>query len=164
MTKGSLATTGRTWQRFITSTLVVAIVIGAVLVVVALRSGPVPWVDRPATSAMIVAQVPKPLPTPPPKTNAPPCSSGDLAVTGESRNGLAGALIIGVTLRNVGSSACLERATPLVVAYSSRGPNVKATAVGLLPDTEVANTASRADISVQIMVPEACATDPTGAD
>ncbi len=164
MTNGSSATTRRTWVYFITLALVVAVVIGAVLVVVALRSGPVAWVDRPATTAMINAQVPQPLPSPPPKTNAPPCSSADLAVTREWPDGVDGALTIGVTLRNVGSSACLERATPSVVAYSSRGPHIKATAVQLLPGTQVANTAARAEVSVQILMPEYCASDPTGAN
>ena len=163
MTNAS-ASTRRVWQWFIAATLVVAAVVGAVLTIAALRSGPVPWADSPATPAMILAQSTKPLPTPKPMTNAPPCRSRDLQLARVWRNGLAGTLIVGVTLRNVGPSACLERGRPSVVALSPDGPEVRATALALRPWGEVANTSARAEVAVAILIPEACAADPGGAD
>jgi hypothetical protein len=125
----------------------------------------VPWVNDPATPAIINSLLPKPLPTPVPKTDAPPCTSSELVL--QPVAGLQWSQDSGVVirLRNAGSSACLLRGTPGVVASASSHPNVVATSLGLAATSdEVANTPGGGFVSVDVSVPVACASNPGGGD
>lgn len=125
----------------------------------------VPWVNHPATPALISSLLPKPLPTPAPKTDAPPCTSLELAlqpVAGLQWSQNGG---IAIRLRNTGSSACLLRGTPDVVASASGHPNVVATSLGLAAtDGEVANTPAGGFVSVDVSASVACASNPGGSN
>jgi hypothetical protein len=125
----------------------------------------VPWINDPATPALISSLLPKPLPTPAPKTDAPPCTSSNLVlqpVTGLQWSQNSGVVI---RLRHKGSSACLLRGTPDVVASAPGHPNVVATPLGLAATQgEVANTPPGGLVSVDVSVPVACASNPGGAD
>jgi hypothetical protein len=125
----------------------------------------VPWVNNRATPALIGSLLPKPLPAPAPKTDAPPCTSSQLAlqpVTGLQWSQNSG---VAVRLRNTGSSACLLRGTPKVAASSPGHPNVVATPLGLAAtDGEVANTPAGGLVSADVSVPVACASNPGGSN
>jgi len=70
-----------------------------------------------------------------------------------------------IRLRNTGSSACLLRGTPGVVASASGHPNVVATSLGLAATQgEVANTPAGGLVSVDVSVPVACTSNPGGGD
>jgi hypothetical protein len=125
----------------------------------------VPWVNDPATPAVIDSLLPKPLPLPVPKTDAPLCTSSELVL--QPVAGLQWSQDSGVVvrLRNAGSSACLLRGTPDVVARSPGHPNVVATPLGLrATDGQVADTPAGGLVSVDVSVPVACASSPSGAD
>lgn len=125
----------------------------------------IPWADKPATPALINSLLPKPLPAPTPKTDAPPCISSKLQlaqVAGLQWSQNSG---VAIRLRNTGSSACLLRGSPHVVASASGHPNVIATPLGLAAtDGEVANTPAGGIVSVDVSVPVACASNPGGGD
>jgi len=125
----------------------------------------VPWANKPATPALISSLLPKPLPAPAPKTDAPRCTSSGLEL--QPVDGLQWSQNSGVVirLRNTGSSACLLRGAPDVVASASGHPNVVATSLGLAAaQGEVANTPAGGLVSVDVSVPVACASNPGGGD
>jgi hypothetical protein len=124
-----------------------------------------PWINDPATPALIGSLLPKPTPTPAPETDAPPCTSSALAlqpVTGlqwSQNDGIA------IRLRNTGSTACVLRGTPDVVASSSGHPNVVATSLGLTAtDGDVANTPAGGLVYVDVSAPVACTSNPGGSN
>jgi hypothetical protein len=123
----------------------------------------VPWVNQPATSALLKSMLPKPLPIPTPKTNAPPCTEAALAVSVGilqwSQNGG-----VALDLRNSGSTTCLLRGTPRVVATESGERNVVAAAAPMPTFAEVANTAPGAIVVVALSAPLVCVTNPGGSN
>jgi hypothetical protein len=125
----------------------------------------VPWVNKPATPAMLESQLPKPLPTPKPKTDAPLCTLSQLVELPPSGLQWMQNIGIAIRLRNIASSACLLKGTPSVVASSSGHPNVVATPRGLrATDGEVADTPAGATVYSDVSVPVICATDPGGSE
>ena len=125
----------------------------------------VPWVNEPATAALISSLEPKPLPAPKPTTDAPPCTSSELTLqpVGVLQWSQDGG--IAIRLRNTGSSACLVRGTPDLVASASGHPNVAATSLRLAAtDGEVANTPAGGFVYVDVSAPLVCASNPGGSN
>jgi hypothetical protein len=125
----------------------------------------VPWANKPATPAMLESQLPKPLPTPKPKTDAPLCTSSQLVELPPTGLQWMQNIGIAIRLRNIGPSACLLKGTPAVVASSSGHPNVVATPRGLAAtDGEVADTPAGATVYADVSVPVICTADPGGSE
>ena len=125
----------------------------------------IPWVNDPATPAVISSLFPKPLPTPAPKTNAPPCTSSRLALQPPVALQWSQDSGVVIRLRNTGLFACLLRGTPMVVANAAGHANVSAKTLGLAAtDGEVANTPAGGLVSVDVSAPDACASNPGGGD
>jgi hypothetical protein len=145
---------------------VLAILTGALGVgigIAATTSSAVPWVDKPVTPALLMSLQPKPLPTTPPKTGAPPCTSSALEV--EPAVGLQWMQNDGVAIRfrNIGTAACLFRGTPFVVATSPGNPSVVATNLRLAATGgEIADTPVGGIVSVDVSALIMCPADPGG--
>jgi Protein of unknown function (DUF4232) len=130
--------------------------------VVSTKPRSIPWVNQPATSALVNSLMPKPLPIPKPKTNAPPCTAAlalSVGILQWSQNGG-----VALVFRNSGSTTCLLRGTPRVVAVESGERNVVAAAAPLPTFAEVANTATGATVTVDVSAPIECATNPGGSN
>lgn len=80
-----------------------SVVVGAVD-----ETGAVPWVDRPAPPY----SAPSPFYTPPPRTDARPCHSSDLATAADTPGALAGSLDYDVVFTNTSATSCILRGAP----------------------------------------------------
>jgi hypothetical protein len=148
--------------------VVATVLIGALVVGSAgagAKSAVVPWVDKSATSALLLSLEPKPLPVTPPKTDAPPCASSALSL--EPAVGLQMMQDDGVAVRfrNTGRAACLVRGRPFVVATAPGHPSVVASKLGLAATGgEIADTPVGGTVSVDISAPITCTANPGGSE
>jgi hypothetical protein len=130
----------------------------------AVASSLVPWVNEPATAAMLSALQPKALPPPRPKTGAPPCAGAELSVARVAPIGAMQDDGMVIVFRNNGSQACTLAGRPRVVATAPGEAPVVA-AAGKMPfDAEVADTPPGGLVVDQVDVPGICPTDPGGGD
>ena len=124
----------------------------------------VPWVGTIATEAQIVAQQPRPLPARVPPTNATPCSAAQLRLDGVFPTQMMQNDGVLIRFRNTGTTACLLRETPQLVAFSPGHPSFVATSEPLPNYGEVANTKPGASVNVEIEAYAACAANPGGSN
>lgn len=153
-------------RRLIPAGLVIILVVCSALHSTAyVRNLVIPWVDEPATPALIRSLMPKPLPAPTPQTNAPPCTSSVLVLQPTSNVQWSQNDGVAIELRNTGTTDCLARGRPRVVATAAGHPRVVATSLGLAAtDGEVANTAPGDTVDLDVSAPIACAANPGGSD
>jgi hypothetical protein len=161
------ATTRTAWFRFIAVVVTFAVIIGGALIWVQVdssqSSAEVGWVDHPVDSAFLQSQLPKPLPTPPPQLGAPPCVAANLTALPAAPLGMMSDGGISLALRNDGTSACLLRGDPRLVASTPGAANVNATS-GPVPNFgEVTDTAPGANVLVWVEAPDYCPKYPGGA-
>jgi hypothetical protein len=161
------ATTQRTWLRFISVVILIALLVGALLIVVQVRSsrgttGQVAWLDEPASSALLTSLLAKPLPVAPPQLGAPACTADELSVAGIRPAQISQDDGIVLALRNTGSTACLLSWTPRVVASSPGKPPVLASKENLPSLDEVTDTAPGATVELEIDIPASCPAYPGG--
>jgi hypothetical protein len=156
---------GLNLRRLLVVLAILTSALGVVVGIAVTNSSAVPWVDKPVTTALLMSLQPKTLPTTAPKTDAPPCKSSALQV--EPALGLQWMQNDGVAirLRNVGTSVCLLRGTPVVVATSPGHPSVVATNLRLAEsEGEIADTPVGGIVSVDVSAPIMCPADPGGSE
>lgn len=162
------ATTRCIWLRFISVVALIALLVGASLILIQVRSSrtsaaQVAWLDEPASSALLASLLPKPLPAAPPQLGAPACTADKLSVVSVWPVGTGQDDGFMISLRNTGSTACLLEGTPRVVASSPGKATVLASTENLPSYGEVTDTAPGATVELEIDIPAACPAYPGGA-
>jgi len=153
------------WLRFISLVAVVVVVAGGALVVAQVRSSSknqVAWLDERASPSLLQSLLPKPLPIPPAELGAADCTAGDLSVVTVESLGITQDDGVSISLRNDGSTTCLLRGTPRVVARAPGHASVFASDNSLPSFGEITDTAPGGTVLIWIHAPEACPAYPGG--
>ena len=123
----------------------------------------VPWVDEPASKALLSSLLPRALPPSPPRTGAPPCTVRELSAAIAGPTEVSGDEGVVIVLRDTGSTACLLTGTPRVVAGAPGHVTVVAGQEPMPSDGETADTAPGGTVVLRVDVPTYCRANPTGA-
>lgn len=123
-------------------------------------AGAVPWADTPAPPYQPLT----PSPTPPPASDARPCTVADVRATAIGGNGGGGTSVDIISFRNVSTSTCVLKGYPHVVATEPGHPPV--TAVDghtTFPAPVTANMAPGQTTNLSVETYSFCAAWPGGA-
>jgi hypothetical protein len=158
-------TTRSTWLRFISVVVLIALLVGASLILIQVRSSrsvtaQVEWLNEPTSPALLTSLPPKLLPVAPPRLGAPACTTDKWSVVAIRPLGISQDDGFMISLRNTGSSACLLEGTPRVVASSPGKAIVLASKENLPSYGEVTDTAPGATVELEIDIPASCQTYP----
>jgi hypothetical protein len=124
----------------------------------------VPWVDSPASPALLSSLLPKPRSQKRPVADAPACAVSHLSVTTVRAAPMSQDDGFFLRLRTPGRTACLLPGRPRVVASEPGLPTVVAGEEGMPNFAEVANTGPHGLLLVRVDIPVVCQSDQGGND